>query len=135
MAPHDRFAPLAVAHRYLEALAASNRAVVETLLAPDVVYRELPNRLNPRGSVRDRRAMLEAFDRGIAILSAQGFAIERSVVQGETVALEVAWTGTLAVAMGALAPGDTLRARFAMFVDVRAGQVVRQHNYDCFDEF
>jgi ketosteroid isomerase-like protein len=126
---------LEIARRYLEALTAGNRAVLETLLAEDVVFRELPNRLNPRGSVRDRRAMLEAFDRGAALLASQRYEIERGVVQGETVALEVAWTGTLAVAMRSLAPGEPIRARFAMFLDVHVGQIIRQHNYDCFDEF
>jgi hypothetical protein len=79
--------------------------------------------------------MLEAFDRGVKRMAAQRYEINRSVVQGETIALEVAWTGTLRVAAGSLAAGDTMRARFAMFLDVHAGQIVSQHNCDCFDAF
>jgi ketosteroid isomerase-like protein len=130
--PHD---PVAVARRYFEALAASDRAALESLLAPDIVQEELPNRLNPRGAVRDRAALLESFERGKTLLASQRFEIERSVVEAETAALEVVWTGTLALALGSLGEGATMRARFAVFLEMRDGRIVRQRNYDCFDEF
>jgi len=47
----------------------------------------------------------------------------------------VQWTGTLAVALGTLAPDAEMRARFAVFIDLRDGKIVRQRNYDCFEAF
>ena len=49
------------------------------------------------------------------------------------VALEVLWTGTLAVPFGSLAVGDNMRAHFAVFIQLRDGKIVAQRNYDCFD--
>jgi hypothetical protein len=72
---------------------------LEALLAPAVVQ-ELPNRLNPRGTVTDRAKMLAAFEVGLKLIAEQRFDIERSVVQKGTIALEVAWTGKLAVPVG-----------------------------------
>ncbi len=49
------------------------------------------------------------------------------------VALEVLWTGTLAVALGTLPVGGQMRAHFAMFLEFRDGKIVAQRNYDCFE--
>jgi ketosteroid isomerase-like protein len=48
-------------------------------------------------------------------------------------AIEVQWTGTLAVALGTLPAGGEMRARFAMFLELRDGKIARQRNYDCFE--
>jgi ketosteroid isomerase-like protein len=37
--------------------------------------------------------------------------------------------------LGSLAAGDTMRARFGVFLTFRDGRILRQHNYDCFDPF
>jgi ketosteroid isomerase-like protein len=62
-------------------------------------------------------------------------AIERAIVDGESVAVEARWSGRLAVDAPPLGlrAGDTMTARFAQFVDVRDGRVVRHVTYDCFD--
>jgi hypothetical protein len=49
------------------------------------------------------------------------------------VAIEAIWTGTLAIGLGSLKPGDKMRARFAQFFEFRDGLIVRQRNYDCFE--
>lgn len=48
-------------------------------------------------------------------------------------ALEVLWTGTLAVPFGSIPAGGTMSAHFAVFLDFRDGKIVAQRNYDCFD--
>ena len=45
------------------------------------------------------------------------------------------WTGTTQVAFRSLAVGDTMRARFAIFLEYRDGRIARQPDYDCFDPF
>jgi ketosteroid isomerase-like protein len=47
----------------------------------------------------------------------------------------VSRTGTVARGFGALQPGDTMRAHFAVFLEIRGGRIVSQRNYDCFDPF
>ena len=51
---------------------------------------------------------------------------------GSLVMIEYEWSGVLAVPMGSLAPGDTLRGNCAVSLEFRDGQIVRQRNYDCF---
>lgn len=122
------------AHRYLEAV--SRQAVGEELAAfydPDVVQEELPNRLNPSGSRRTLADLLTGAERGRQLMSAQTWKPLHEAASGKTVALEVEWTGTLAIPVGPLKAGDTMRARFAVFFEFRNGRILRQRNYDCFE--
>jgi ketosteroid isomerase-like protein len=106
---------------------------LESFFSPDVVQEEFPNRLMPNGVTRDRRAMTEARARGKALLSAEKYELLNVVASGDQVVMEVLWTGTVRVAAGPFAAGQSLRARFAVFLEFRDGRVIRQRNYDCFD--
>ena len=91
---------------YLSAIEAG--ATGERLAAfftADVVQEEFPNRLLPTGARRDLAELLAGAVKGQQILSAQHFEILTSVESGDTVALEIAWTGTLSVALGTI-PAD-----------------------------
>jgi hypothetical protein len=48
-------------------------------------------------------------------MRAQRYQVLNALESGETVVLEVQWTGTLAVALGSLPAGGQMRARFAVF--------------------
>jgi ketosteroid isomerase-like protein len=39
----------------------------------------------------------------------------------------------LAIPIGTLAPGDRMKAHFAMFFEFRDGRIALQRNYDCFE--
>ncbi|APB00760.1 nuclear transport factor 2 family protein [Nocardia seriolae] len=122
-----------LAVRYHEAVAAG--ATGEDLARffhPDAVHRELPNALLPNGATRDLAGILAAAERGQQVIREQHFDIHRAVATGEDVALEVTWTGTLAVALGALEPGAQLRAEIATFLTIRDGLIAEQRNYDCY---
>jgi ketosteroid isomerase-like protein len=54
--------------------------------------------------------------------------------QGDRVALEVEWTGTLALPFGGLPAGSPMKAYFAMFLEFQEGKIARQRNYDCFEK-
>lgn len=101
----------------------------------DAVHHELPNRLFPQGMKRDRAAMLASAEKGKKVLSAQRYELLHAVAQGDRVAMEIDWKGTLAVPLGALAPGDEMHARCAMFLEMRDGRIVSARNYDCYDPF
>jgi ketosteroid isomerase-like protein len=127
---------LDTARRYIRAL--EDGATGEALAIffhPEVVQREYPNRLVPTGATRDLRALLEGAERGQKVMSAQRYEVRHAVEQGDTVALEVDWSGTLQVPVGALPAGGTMRASFAVFLTFRDGRILSQRNYDCFEPF
>jgi ketosteroid isomerase-like protein len=127
---------LAAARQYLAAL---EGGVVGDALAGfftrDAVQEELPNRLLPNGARRDLPAILDAAAKGQKVVSGQRFEVLSTVADGDRVALEVAWTGILAVAVGALRAGSTMSARLGLFFEFRDGKIAAQRNYDCYDPF
>ena len=127
---------LETARRYVAAIAAG--ATGEKLAAfytPDVVQEEFPNRLVPNGASRGLAGLLEGAARGKELMSAQTYEVHSALADGDRVALEVTWTGTLAVALGSLSAGSTMRARIALVLDFRDGKIAAQRNYDCYDPF
>jgi len=99
----------------------------------DVVQQEFPNRLMPNGATRNLAQILEGAERGQAILASQRYEVLNAVATGETVVLEVHWTGRMKIAVAGLPAGGEMRARFAVFLEYRGGKIARQRNYDCFD--
>ncbi len=124
------------ARRYLAAIeSGADDADPFAFLSPDVKQIEHPNQFVPAGAERDLDAMREAGVRGRRVLQGQRYEVRTAIANGNEVALEVLWVGTLAVAIGALAPGAEMRAHFGVFLTFEEGRIVRQRNYDCFDPF
>jgi len=125
---------LATARSYIAALSGgAGPEEMDRFYAPDVVQEEFPNRLLPNGATRDREALRQARIRGKALLSAETFELLGAVASGSQVAMELLWSGTVGGSVGPFKAGQTLRARFAIFLDFRDGRIVRQRNYDCFE--
>lgn len=106
---------------------------LDTFYAPDVVQEEFPNRLMPNGAKRDLQGIREAAARGRALMRSQQFEVLNVVAHGATVVVEALWTGTVGATVGPFAEGTIIRARFAMFFELRDGKITSQRNYDCFD--
>jgi ketosteroid isomerase-like protein len=104
-------------------------------LHPDISAREYPNRLFPSGMTRDLRAMTESAARGQQVLSSQRYQIRQAMADGDTVALEIDWSGTVAIPLGSMPAGGTLRAAIAQFLTFRDGRIVSIRNYDCYEPF
>jgi ketosteroid isomerase-like protein len=102
---------------------------------PDVAVHELPNRLVPQGRLRAGKDLAEAVAAAPRVLSAQRYQVHRAVESGDTVVLDVSWSGTLKVPLGQTAIGGTVRARISMWVRFRGGQICEQTNFDCYDAF
>ena len=120
----------------LEAIAAG--ATGDTLAAffhPDVEQVEFPNRLVVQAAARDLAAVLASAKRGQAVVRRQSFSVANVVVEADRAAVEATWEPELAVPVGSLKAGDTMRAHFAMFFEFRDGKIRRQRNYDCFEAF
>lgn len=124
------------ARRYLDAISAGAPwEEVAAFYTEDVVQEEFPNRLVPAGARRTLADLESGAARGRTVLTGQRFDVRNAVASGDQVALEVLWTGTLAVPIGSLAPGDEMRAHFGVFLEFRGGRIAAQRNYDCFDPF
>ncbi|AKJ06088.1 ketosteroid isomerase-like protein [Archangium gephyra] len=124
------------ARRYFRAI--EQGATGEALAAffhPEVTQVEYPNRLVPAGATRDLRALLEGAERGQKVVASQRYEVRHTVEQGDSLALEVAWSATLKVPVGSLPAGGTMRASFGVFLTFREGRILSQHNYDCFEPF
>ena len=127
---------LEIARNFLAAL--ERGAIGEELAAfftNDVLQVELPNRLLPTGKTSNLREILAAAERGRGVVTDQRYKLWAAMEDGERVALEVEWTGTVNVAIGKLAPGDTMRAHYALFLTFRDGKIAGMRNYDCFEPF
>ena len=119
---------------YLTALAAG--AVGDQLalfFTSDAVQIEYPNRLNPSGGQSDLETILRRAEQGRRVIREQTFELHSVVARDNHVAVEALWTGTLAVPLGTLSAGSTMKAHFAMFFELVAGRIRRQRNYDCFE--
>lgn len=110
----------------------ADAAELETFYAPDILSEELPNRLVPKGGVRDLAALQKVNSHGRGMFISQTYEIVNAIEAGDQVVLETVWTGVLKVALGSLQPGQTMQARSAQIFQFRDGLIWRQRTYDSF---
>src|SRR5687768_10585678 len=114
---------LALARRYLRALETeADPEMLREFFTEDVVQREYPNRLVAEGATRDLAAMVAGNKRGRTLLGNQRYDARTALVEGDAIALEISWSAVLKVPIGKLAPGDTMRAEFGVFLTFRGGR-------------
>src|SRR5690606_24669715 len=89
----------------------------------DALQIELPNRLNPAGGQSDLETLLRRSEQGRNLLRSQTYDVRSIVARDEQVAVEALWTGTLAVPLGTLPAGSTMKAHFAMFFELAANRI------------
>lgn len=110
---------------------------VARFYSPDIEFHEFPNRIVPNGRVRRRADLQAAYGQAQKLLRSQRYEVRRIVESGDDVAVELEWTGVLAVPVAAmnLAAGHEMKAFVAMFLTFRDGKIVSQRNYDCYPPF
>jgi ketosteroid isomerase-like protein len=127
-------ATLRLIERYLTAIEqGATGAALAQFYDPAVIQEEFPNRLMPNGARRGLAEIQAAAESGQKVLTAQRYEVLNALVQGDEVALEMQWTGTLAIPFGALAAGADMRARISSFITLREGRIISQRSYDCFE--
>jgi ketosteroid isomerase-like protein len=127
---------VALARRYLRAIErGAQMDDPPAFFTDDFEFEEKPNTLVPAGARRDLAGMRAAAERGSKAVVSQRYDVRSAIAHGDHVALEVLWTGVLAVPLGSIPAGGEMRAHFAMFLDFRDGRIARQRNYDCFEPF
>ena len=81
----------------------------------------------------DLAAMRASSERGSKLMTSQKYEVRNALAEGERVAMEIDWTGLLAMQFETIPAGGEMRAHFAMFLEFRDGKIIRQTNYDCFE--
>ena len=117
------------------AIERGDKAALLALYAENAVQVEHPNRLKPKGDRRAPAKMAEDLGRGKQMLREERYEVLEAVAAGESVALQVKWTGVVAVPVGALQPGDAMVCESGIFLRFEGDKIVEQHNYDCFEDF
>src|ERR1700722_4021589 len=110
---------------------------VSRFYSNDIEFHEFPNRIVPHGRVRRRPDLQAAYGQAQKLLSSQRYEVRRVVENGDEVAVELEWTGVLAMAVPAMdfSAAHEMKAYVAMFLTFRDGKIVSQRNYDCYPPF
>jgi ketosteroid isomerase-like protein len=125
---------LALVREYLTALGRGEAGgALARFFTDDAIQEELPNRLNPNGGRSDLPTILERSERGAQLLESQRYVVRSAIARGSEVAVEAEWSATVAVPVGTIPAGGSMRAFFAMFFECAEGKIRRQRNYDCFE--
>ncbi|RAK60641.1 nuclear transport factor 2 family protein [Phenylobacterium hankyongense] len=122
-----------IVRAYLKAI--EMRKDTLSFFAEDAVQEEFPNALSPNGAVRDLADLKAASARGQNVLQSETYEIVSLLEADDTVAAEIIWRGVMAIPLKSLKPGDTMKARFAVFFEFEGEKIRRQRNYDCFEPF
>jgi ketosteroid isomerase-like protein len=127
---------LTITKNYLKAIEESKTADELAVYYSELVEQvEYPNLLIPNGAKRNLNDLKEASLRGKKVLISQNYDIQQSYVVGNTVILEIIWTGKIALPIGQTPSGGQIKAYFAQFIEFEDGKIVRQRTYDCFEQF
>jgi ketosteroid isomerase-like protein len=104
------------------------------VLAPDVVFVERPNLVNPTGGERDAAAMRAGLEAGRALLAWQSYEVRDHVESGDTVVTRMRWNGEIAIDAGPWAAGTRLSAWCVAHYRLAAGRIVHIEQHDCYDQ-
>jgi ketosteroid isomerase-like protein len=118
---------------YLQAIEGHRPEEVARHLHPDVQLVEHPNRVSPAGRRTDLAGMIAAGERGRQLMASERYEICRMIIEGDRAAVQIAWSGTLAIAAGPLPAGHVMRAQICTVIELKDGKVWRQEQYDCFE--
>jgi ketosteroid isomerase-like protein len=127
--------PASVVRSYF-AIVADLDSSVEALLAvlhPAVRITEHPNRITPRGAVRDRKAVVAGFVAGKRLLAAQTIDLHEVLVSGNRVAVRATWRGTLGQGGQSVPAGTELVAHIAGMLTVEDGSIREHETFDCYE--
>jgi ketosteroid isomerase-like protein len=117
---------------YLRAIESHDLDEVARWQHPDVEVVEHPNRILPAGKRYDRAALCEAGERGKALMASERYEVRAMIIEGDRVAAQIEWSGTLGVPAGPLPAGHVMRAQICSVFELRDGKIWRQEQYDCY---
>lgn len=122
-------------HNYLKAAERLDVEEAGKYIDPAIVQVERPNKLYKEGQVRGAEQMLRDMPRARQVLQRQSYRMDTIFASGDRVTVETRWEGIVNVPLGRLKPGDAMVAHICMVFTLRDGKIVRQVNYDCYEDF
>lgn len=124
-----------VVRTYLGAVERLDVEAAAACLDPVIEQVERPNRLYKDGQVRGFEQRMRDLPRAAQVLQRQSYDVATVFASGEQVVVEARWEGIVNVPLGRLMPGDAMVAHIAMVFTLKDGKIVRQVNYDCYEDF
>lgn len=124
-----------VVRTYLGAVERLDVEAAAACLDPVIEQVERPNRLYKDGQVRGFEQVMRDLPRAAQVLQRQSYDVATVFASGEQVVVEARWEGIVNVPLGRLMPGDAMVAHIAMVFTLKDGKIVRQVNYDCYEDF
>lgn len=124
-----------VVRTYLGAVERLDVEAAVACLDPAIEQVERPNRLYKDGQVRGFEQVMRDLPRAAQVLQRQSYDVATVFASGEQVVVEARWEGIVNVPLGRLMPGDAMVAHIAMVFTLKDGKIVRQVNYDCYEDF
>jgi ketosteroid isomerase-like protein len=112
-------------------LRSSPEALDEVLHAAVRVI-ERPNAINPRGTVRDRDAVIAGFLARKRLPATQTVEVLELLVSGDRVAVRATWRGTIGEGTHAFAADTELVAHVAAWLTVADGRIQNHETFDCY---
>jgi ketosteroid isomerase-like protein len=103
------------------------------VLAPDAVFVERPNLVNPTGTERDLAGMRDGVEKGRQLLAWQRYEVRDHVASGDVVVTRMRWTAEVAIDAGPLPAGTRMSAWCVAHYRVQAGRIVHIEQHDCYD--
>lgn len=100
---------------------------------PDSEQVEYPSLLRPAGHTRPLAEIQQGAELGATMIAQQHYEVHRMIEEGEQVAVQLTWTATSAVAIGAMPAGSRLVSHVGAFYVFRDGLILRQSSYDCYE--
>lgn len=114
----------AIIQSYLDAYNRKDVATLMACVADDVVFENVSN--SGQGmKIEGRTAFAELAEQAATMFTIRHQAISNAVVDGSRVALEVDWTGTPAIDLGAMKAGEQVAMRGASFMTIADGKLTR----------
>lgn len=101
----------------------------------NVIQIEFPNLLTKQTAERNINDLIDASIKGKKVLISQKYDLIKSYNIDNTVIIEAIWTGKIAIPLGKLSVGEEMKAYFAQIFEFENGKIIRQRNYDCFENF
>jgi len=105
------------------------------LIHTEVEFRELPNLLNKTGQIRNLEMSLEGLKKAKMILSEQTYDIVGYAEENDKIVVEKIWTGKMAMDIGNLKKGQSLKAYICAVIEFKDGKIFRHRTYDCYEPF
>ena len=106
---------------------------LSTFFHPDAEQVEYPSLLRPAGHRRPLEEMKAGAELGATMIKEQHYDVHRMLEDGEEVAVQLTWTATTAIPLGAMAAGSHLVSHVGAFYEFRDGLILRQSSYDCYE--